>query len=93
MTRKEVGYEKASVTQQLLLIIPVEKKFEFAVFRSEKLGKRKIIGCPITSQVLNEARQRGSLFIRKCENGSYIHAFSSQLYGTKSYLYKHLLKR
>lgn len=93
MTRKELGYRETSVVKQFLLVIQVEKEFEFAVFRSKKLGARKKMGCPITSQVLNEARQRGSLFIRKCENGSYIHAFSAQLFATKSYLYKHLLKR
>ena len=51
------------------------------------------MGCPMTHRALNQARMRGALFIRKCEDGSYIHAFSTQLLQTRSYLYTHVLKK
>jgi len=40
----------------------------------------KLTGYMITNDDINHARLRGSLFVRKCENGSFIHNFSKQLF-------------
>lgn len=63
---------------------------------SEKQGTRERItipkiGVPVNAEILNGARMRGALFIRKCENGSYIHAYSQQLFADDEYLYQSVL--
>ena len=95
LTSKEVGFQTRSEPQErnFILIFYIDKEFQFAAFKKGTAADRQKLGCPITHNVLNEARMRGALFIRKCENGSYIHAFSTQLFGTNSYLYQHLLKK
>lgn len=49
------------------------------------------IGVPVNAEILNGARMRGALFLRKCENGSYMHAYSQQLFADDQYLYQDLL--
>lgn len=93
MTKKEISFYDSSSRQTVLIIfeITVNNKFEFAALK--KGTAEPIVGCPVTKDALNQARMRGALFLRKCENGSYIHAFSKQLFTTPTYLYKSLLMR
>ncbi len=93
MTKKEIAFHSSSSQQTVFIIfvVNVENKFKFATLK--KGSAEPTMGCPVTNDVLNQARMRGGLFIRKCENGSYIHAFSTQLFETNSYLYQHLLKK
>lgn len=76
-----------------LLTFSNSSKFNFAVVQRGQNSKlsETAVGCPVTSWTLNGARQRGALFIRKCENSSFIHAYSKDLYNTKKYLYTNLL--
>lgn len=58
--------------------------YKFAYLEPSKI----LIGTYITSDVLNSARMRGCLFIRKCEKGSQIHLYAEQLYAKDSkYIY------
>jgi hypothetical protein len=51
--------------------------------------KTQLHGSRVTCDVLNSARMRGSLFIRKCGNGSLIHKFAKQLFDSSSkYIYE-----
>ena len=51
--------------------------------------KTQLHGSRVTHDVLNSARMRGSLFIRKCGNGSFIHKFAKQLFDPSSkYIYE-----
>ena len=62
-------------------------KFTFEFIHSVSSPK-SLFGSHVTHEVLNEARMRGSLFIRKCENNSFIHMFAKQLYKKNSkYIY------
>ena len=49
----------------------------------------KLVGTPVDASILNDARSRGCLFIRKCEPGSNIHLYSKQLYSEHpDYIYE-----
>lgn len=91
--QKDVNFQNVSIQENFFIIFRVEQNFEFAQLIDNNSSKQKKIGCPVTHDVLNQARQRGSLFVRKCEHGSYIQKYSNQLFDTKSYLYKNLLKQ
>lgn len=43
-------------------------------------GEKMVLGTIITGSTLNEARMRGCLFIRKCENGCEISEYARELY-------------
>jgi hypothetical protein len=40
----------------------------------------QLFGTHVNAETLNEARMRGSLFIRKCEDGSFIQYYADQMY-------------
>jgi hypothetical protein len=53
-----------------------------------------LVGTFITNKILNNARMRGCLFIRKCEKGSNINKYANQLYKKNTkYIYKNIVKK
>jgi hypothetical protein len=58
----------------------VYKKIGSGKYISSISDPENKIGLPVDASTLNDAKSRGSLFIRKCEDGSNIHSYADQLY-------------
>lgn len=70
---------------------PKDKSIFYTFYVPVKSEMTYRLGIPVSADVLNQARMRGALFLRKCEAGSYIHAYSQQLFSASKYLYADIL--